>query len=176
MADYQGAHTDNNNELTMKFDFLMTQRDKLSVTLGGYRNPRLDPFSFATVPGYPDLNGDNNYIANAAYSHTFTPSLVNEFRAFIQRNNHQQETPTGAFNSITAAKLGVGTTPDQSTGPPNLFFDNGLNVGFSEQGPTAEITTRTGLRTRSAIFTDGTTGKWAGASRRIRTIRCMTFM
>lgn len=138
-GDYQGAQTDNNNELTMKFDFLVTQSDKLSVTLGGYRNPRLDPFSFATVPGYPDINGDNNYIGNASYNHTFTPSLVNEFRVFIQRNNHQQEKPAGAFKSITAATLGVGTTPDDPTGPPNLYFDNGLNVGFSEQGPTAEI-------------------------------------
>ena len=139
VADYQGAHTDNNNELTMKFDFLVTQSDKFSVTLGGYRNPRLNPFVFATVPGYPDNNGDNNYIGNVAYYHTFTPNMVNEFRVFIQRNNHQQEKPAGAFKSITAATLGVGTTPDDPTGPPNLYFDNGLDVGFSENGPTAEI-------------------------------------
>ena len=138
-GDYQGAQTDNNNELTLKFDFLITQSDKLSVTLGGYRNPRLTPFAFATVPGFADQNGDNNYIANVSYYRTFTPHMLNEFRAFIQRNNHQQEKPLGAATSVTAAKLGIGTTPDQSTGPPNLFFDNGLSVGYSEQGPTAEI-------------------------------------
>ncbi len=139
LGDFQGAQTNNNNELTMKFDFLITQSDKLSVTLGGYRNPRLTPFAFATTPGFPDKNGDNNYIANVSYYRTFTPSMLNEFRAFIQRNNHQQEIPSGGATSVTAAKLGIGTTPDQSTGPPNLFFDNGLSVGYSEQGPTAEI-------------------------------------
>jgi outer membrane receptor protein involved in Fe transport len=139
LGNYQGAQTNNSNELTMKFDFLMTQRDKLSVTLGGYRNPRLSPFAFATVSGFPDLNGDNNYIGSASYNHTFTPNLMNEFRLFIQRNNHKQEVPTGSAASFTAAKLGVGTTPDQPTGPPNLYFDNGLSVGYSEQGPTSEI-------------------------------------
>jgi outer membrane receptor protein involved in Fe transport len=139
LGNYQGAQTNNNNELTMKFDFLATQSDKFSVTLGGYRNPRVTPFAFATVPGFSDINGDNDYIGNLSYNHTFTPSLVNEFRVFIQRNNHKQEIPSGGATSVTAAKLGIGTTPDQSTGPPNLFFDNGLSVGYSEQGPTAEI-------------------------------------
>jgi outer membrane receptor protein involved in Fe transport len=139
LGNYQGAQTNNSNELTMKFDFLMTQRDKLSVTLGGYRNPRLTPFSFATVSGYPDLNGDNNYFGSASYNHTFTSNMMNEFRLFIQRNNHKQEVPTGSAASFTAAKLGMGTTPDQPTGPPNLFFDNGLSIGYSEQGPTSEI-------------------------------------
>jgi len=139
LADYQGAQTNNSNELTMKFDFNVTQNDKLSATLGGYRNPRLTPFAFATVPGYPDINGDNNYFGNAAYTHTFTSSLLNEFRVFVQRNNHQQQKPASAATKITAAKLGFGTTPDDPTGPPNLFFDNGLQVGFSENGPTSEI-------------------------------------
>ena len=139
LADYQGAGTNNSNELTMKFDFDISQKDKVSVTLGGFRNPRLNPFAFASVPGFPDVNGDNNYIGNLGYSHTFTPNLVNEFRVFVQRNNHQQEVPQGANTSVTAAKLGVGTTPDISTGPPNLWFDNGLYVGYSEQGPTSEI-------------------------------------
>ncbi|HWY05431.1 MAG TPA: carboxypeptidase regulatory-like domain-containing protein [Candidatus Acidoferrales bacterium] len=138
-GDYQGARTDNSNELTMKFDFLITQSDKLSVTLGGFRNPRLNPFAFATVPGFPNLNGDNNYFGNLSYNRTLTPSMVNEFRLFIQRNNHKQEIPSGGAISFTAAKLGIGTTPDESTGPPNLFFDNGLSVGYSEQGPTKEI-------------------------------------
>jgi outer membrane receptor protein involved in Fe transport len=138
-ADYDSPATNNSNELTMKFDLNVTQKDKLSATLGGTRNPRLSPFIFASVPGFSDINGDNDYFGNLTYNRTLTPNLVNEFRVFIQRDNHEQEKPTGAFSSLTAAKLGVGTTPDDPTGPPNLFFDNGLTVGYSENGPTAEI-------------------------------------
>ncbi len=51
VANYQGAHTDNNNELTVKFDFSITDKDKLSATIGGFRNPQLNPFQFATRAG-----------------------------------------------------------------------------------------------------------------------------
>jgi outer membrane receptor protein involved in Fe transport len=142
-AAFQAAHTDNNNELTMKFDFLMTQKDKLTTTLGGLRNPQLNPFQFASTPGYPDLTQNNNYFANAAYTHTFTASLVNEFRAYIQRNNFAQDKP--AVKLPTATALGVGITQDDPQGPPNLFFDNGLALGFSEQGPTKLISNTYGV-------------------------------
>lgn len=137
LASYQGAHTSNNNELTMKFDFLISQKDKLSATLGGIRNPQLNPFQFATAPGFPNLTQNNNYFANAAYSHVFTTNLVNEFRLFIQRNNFLQDQV--AAHLPNAAALGIGITPDNPVGPPNLLFDNALAIGFSEQGPTGLI-------------------------------------
>ena len=138
-AQYFQPLTNNNNELTMKFDFLITQTDKVSATLGGFRNPETQPFWFATVPGFPDTFKNNNYYGNVAYSHTFNTSLVNEFRLFIQRNNDQHSIPIGANTSLTASVLGTGITPDNPTGPPNLYFDNGLLVGYSENGPTSLI-------------------------------------
>jgi hypothetical protein len=42
-------------------------------------------------------------------------------------------------SSANAAALGIGTTPDNPVGPPNLLFDNGLSLGFSEQGPTSLV-------------------------------------
>lgn len=135
--DYQSALTDNYNELTMKFDFLVTNNDKLSVTLGGRREPQLFPFNYASVSGYSDNGHVNNYFGNLTYTRTITTNLLNEFRVFINRNESQHDNPVGPFASNTAATLGVGTTPDQSTGPPNLWFDNGLYIGYSENGPTA---------------------------------------
>jgi hypothetical protein len=133
-ATFQSSHTNNNNELTIKTDYLIGQKDKLTVTLGGIRNPQLNPFLFATVPGFADSAQNNSYFGNLAYSHTFTPRLVNELRLFIQRVNALQSKP--ATKLPTAAELGIGITPDEPTGPPNIFFDNGLSLGFSEQGPT----------------------------------------
>jgi hypothetical protein len=75
----------------MKYDFLTTSKDKLAVTVGGFRGPTLDPFNFATVPGYPDLCRTNNYFLNGNYTRTISPNLVNEFRAFTQRNYHTQD-------------------------------------------------------------------------------------
>src|SRR6201998_3716322 len=137
LASYQGTHTSNNNELTMKFDFAISEKDKVSATLGRIRNPQLNPFQFATAPGFPNLTQNNNYFANAAYSHVFSANLVNEFRLFVQRNNFLQDQVAATLPN--AAALGIGTTPDNPVGPPNLLFDNGLSLGFSEQGPTSLI-------------------------------------
>ena len=137
LASYQGTHTSNNNELTMKSDFAISEKDKVSATLGGIRNPQLNPFQFATAPGFPNLTQNNNYFANAAYSHVFTANLVNEFRLFVQRNNFLQGQVAATLPN--AAALGIGTTPDNPVGPPNLLFDNGLSLGFSEQGPTSLV-------------------------------------
>jgi outer membrane receptor protein involved in Fe transport len=141
-ANFQGSHTDNNNELTMKFDFVFSEKDKLSATIGGFRNPELNPFVFATVPGAPNTSKINNYYTNAAYTHTFSSNLLNEFRLFLQRNNDLQDKP--AIKLPNASQLGVGIIQDDPQGPPNLYFDNGLQVGFSEAGPTTLVNTTFG--------------------------------
>ncbi len=142
VANYQGAHTDNNNELTMKFDFLISDKDKVSATIGGFRNPQLNPFQFSSVPGFPNTTQVNSYYANLAYTHTFSPNMLNEFRLFLQRNNRLQDEP--GVKLPTASQLNIGINQDDPQGPPNLWFDNGLYVGFSEQGPTSLVDTTFG--------------------------------
>ncbi len=130
--------TNNNNELTIKIDYNITDKDKISATLGGVRSNLLNNYDFASVNGFPNINGDHNYFMNIAYTRTISPTMLNEVRFTVQRNLNHQEFPTGANSKFTAASLGVGITPDQPTGPPNLYFDTGLYVGYSEQGPTTE--------------------------------------
>jgi Carboxypeptidase regulatory-like domain/TonB dependent receptor-like, beta-barrel/TonB-dependent Receptor Plug Domain len=133
--DFQGPHTDNNNELTIKVDYTLSQKDALTLTLGGNRVSELNSFQFSTMPGFPNTSDFHNYFGSLAYTHTFSATLVNEFRLYIQRNSNLQD-EVGA-KLPTAADLGIGTTPDNPTGPPNIFFDeSGATLGFSEQGPT----------------------------------------
>jgi hypothetical protein len=133
--NFQGPHTDNNNELTIKVDYTVTPKDALTLTLGGNRESLLNPFQFSTVPGFPNTSKDHNYFGSLAYTHTFSATLVNEFRLYIQRNNNLQDETAATLP--TAAALGIGTISDNPTGPPNIFFDNsGATLGFSEQGPT----------------------------------------
>jgi outer membrane receptor protein involved in Fe transport len=141
--NFQGAHKDNNNELTMKFDFLISDKDKVSATLGGFRNPQLNPFQFASVPGTPNTTQNNNYYANVAYTHTFSPTVLNEFRLFLQRSNYFKDKP--GVKLPTASQLNIGINQDDPQGPPNLWFDNNFYVGFSEQGPTDEVDTTFGF-------------------------------
>jgi outer membrane receptor protein involved in Fe transport len=141
--NFQGSHTDNRNELTMKYDFLISDKDKVSATIGGFRNPQINPFQFASVPGTPNISQINSYYTNVAHTHTFSPNVLNEFRLFLQRNNNLQDKP--GVKLPVASQLGIGIHQDDPQGPPNLWFDNNFYVGFSEQGPTNLVDTTFGF-------------------------------
>ena len=133
--------TNNNNELTGKLDFVLTQKDKLSVTLGGFRNPEFVPFGLngADVTGFPNTNQTNRYFGNIGYTRTFSPTLLNEFRFTAQRLNGGFGQP--AVKLPTASQLGYGIASDLPNGPPLMSFDNFLSFGLSPQGPAIEIGT-----------------------------------
>ena len=145
-----GPHTDNNNELTMKFDFVLTDRDRLTATIGGIRNPSLDAFStstntaFANVPGYPVSTQLNNYFVNVAYNRTITPNVVNEVRFVTQRNFVRQAVP--ATTQPTPQQLGFNITPDAPSGPPIIEINsNALTTGFTFSGPTTLVNNTFGV-------------------------------
>jgi outer membrane receptor protein involved in Fe transport len=138
----QSVATDNRNELTFKFDFNVTAKDRLSVTLGRNTNPSLVPFAEtapnpATTPGFATIVDNDQYFLNTAFTHTFSSNLLNEFRFTTQRSTTLNAEPASPAKSITAATLGVGITPDDPTGPPRIaFYQSGTVVGFNYQGPT----------------------------------------
>jgi hypothetical protein len=133
----QAAGLDNNDELLLKTDAKLTEKDNLAVTLGSGRAPTLNPFQAANVAGYPNTGNNRRYFANFAYTRVFSPTLLNEFRFTTQRINTVQSVPGSSLPK--AADLGVGVTPDNPTGPPRLDFNSGLSIGFSVQGPTTLI-------------------------------------
>ena len=141
LLNSSGAASNNFNEVTMKFDLLPTQKDKLSVTIGGQRNAQLNPLTafgnttFANVGGFPVNTNINTYFVNIGYSHTFTPNVLNELRFVTQRNFTQDGAP--AVKLPNASDLGIAITPDNPTGPPDLDFNAaGTTIGGSTQGPT----------------------------------------
>jgi outer membrane receptor protein involved in Fe transport len=132
----QGASQDNRDELHGKIDAIITTKDHLMVTLGASRNPTLNPFATANVSGFPDNYFVNRYSGTVAYTRTFSPTLINEFRFSAQRNALKNAIP--ATSLPTATKLGINQISDDPTGPPNLSFTS-LSTGFSVQGPTTEF-------------------------------------
>jgi Carboxypeptidase regulatory-like domain/TonB-dependent Receptor Plug Domain/TonB dependent receptor len=130
---------DDRDELTIKFDLNLNPKDKLSATLGVNRqgNPytgNVNPLPYATVPGFPSHTEASYYFANLAYTRIFSPVLLNEFHFVAHRSNYLQDEPGNHLPSGPA--LGIQITPDLATGPTNIFFDNGFQIGPSENGPT----------------------------------------
>jgi hypothetical protein len=126
--------TNNADEVTSKFDFNLSPKDKISATIGWNRTLFLNPFPFATVPGFPSQTTANYYFGNLGYTRIFSPSLLNEFHFLAHRSNYLQDAVTK--NLPTGPSLGIGITPDLATGPTNIFFDTGYQFGPSENGPT----------------------------------------
>jgi hypothetical protein len=142
--NFQAGDTNNNNQLTMKFDFNISQKDRLAVTLGGFRNPQLSGvgstgIGFNSTPGYPLTNVFHNYFSNFTYTRTFSSSMLNEFRATVQRSNTLQSKPARTIPTHSA--LGqTGITPDLELGGAALAFDDQITYfGFSIQGPSTLI-------------------------------------
>ena len=133
-----GSASDNRDELTGKFDFIPGSKDRIALTLGSGRAPTLTPFAGGASVPFPVLGNNHRYFFNASWSRTFSPTLLNEARMTAQRINTLQAKPAG--KAPTVKDLGIGTTPDQPTGPPILgFYDSGLTLGYSPQGPTTLI-------------------------------------
>ncbi|HKV62361.1 MAG TPA: carboxypeptidase regulatory-like domain-containing protein [Candidatus Acidoferrum sp.] len=137
--------TNNDNELTMKFDFNVTQKDRLAVTLGGNRNPIVNGAGnpgiggLVASPGYPLITNTHNYFSNFAYTHTFSSNLLNEFRVTVQRFNQLSSKPATTIPTHTAVGE-IGITPDLELGAAALqFTDEGSYFGFSIQGPSTLI-------------------------------------
>ncbi len=134
-----GGAQNNSDELTGKFDFVVTSKDKLAVTLGATRNPQLIPFTAeSNVTGFPVNTFNHRYFANIAYTRIFSSSLLNELRFTTQRNNNNQSVPARKLPKPN--DLGIGIISDNPTGPSQLQFrDKGLTLGFSRNGPTTLI-------------------------------------
>jgi Carboxypeptidase regulatory-like domain/TonB-dependent Receptor Plug Domain len=135
----QGANGDNFDEFINRLDFVISDKDRISVTLHSHRENTL-------TLGNPAGNGSsfystgagNQYLGTVSYTRTLSPNMVNEFRLTAQRATTKQAVP--ASKLPTPSELGVGVTPDQSTGPTRIgFYDEGFTIGFSPQGPTTLI-------------------------------------
>jgi hypothetical protein len=127
----------NADELTSRFDLDLTAKDKISATVGLNRTPFSNPFPFATVPGFPSLTVANYYYTNIGYTRIFSPTLINEFHFVSHRSNYLQD---ATINQLPGpSSLGIDVRPDVVTGPTNLFFDTGLSLGNSENGPTRYV-------------------------------------
>ncbi len=137
-----GVGTNNSNELTVKIDYDISPKDKLSGTAGGVRNPQLQPFGrpspgyASSVPGFASTNQVNNYFLNLSYTRAFSPSLLNELRGTAQRHNTLADLPVS--NLASPASLGFGIQSDLANGPPLMLFDNGLAFGPDQSGPAHE--------------------------------------
>ncbi|HKS65697.1 MAG TPA: TonB-dependent receptor [Candidatus Acidoferrales bacterium] len=123
----EGSETTNVDQYLGKVDYYATKNDHFSLTLGSNKQPVVNPFFGANVPGFTSLATTWDYFANIGYTKMISGTKVNEFHVTAQR--WYNKTVPGS-QPPTPAALGVSIQSDSVLGPPNLYYDNGLSVGF----------------------------------------------
>ncbi|HLV88546.1 MAG TPA: carboxypeptidase regulatory-like domain-containing protein [Candidatus Sulfotelmatobacter sp.] len=132
-----GSETDNRNEYTGRADFYLSQKDRVSLTVGSSKTSLFQPFDQnggdADVPGFPSISPTTNQFLNIGYTRTVSQAVLNEFHATAERYfNHDT---TGKTLPGPSA-LGVSINSDLESGPPIInLFSSGLNLGFNENVP-----------------------------------------
>lgn len=137
-----GPSYDNRDEFNLKTDFTTTEKDRVTMTLVKFHNPTEYAFlpGFApNVPGFPGLSEFNNYFAGISYTHLFSANTLNEFHATAQRNDNGLNFP--GSKKPGPADLGIGITPDETTGPSQILLSSGPQIGFNLNGPARYVDT-----------------------------------
>jgi Carboxypeptidase regulatory-like domain/TonB-dependent Receptor Plug Domain/TonB dependent receptor len=123
----EGRETDNVDQYLGKFDFYATQNDRITLTVGTNKEPILNPFFGANVPGFSSNATTWDYFANIGYTKTFSSTMLNEFHATGQR---WYQTTVPASHPPALAALGINVNSDDPFGPPQVSFNSGMLIGF----------------------------------------------
>lgn len=160
LLNSQAGAKNNGDELTLKLDFLLNPKDKITSTLGLSRNPTIDPFANANVAGFSAQSKDNRYFANISYIRTLSPAALNELRFIAQRTKVVQDVPT--IKQPLPKDLGIDIISDNPSGPPLLSFASGLQTGFSALGPTTIVNNTFALSDTLSLVKQRHTFKFGG--------------
>ena len=123
----------------VKIDHRITESNNLSGTYFIESLRQFSPLAFggSRLPGFGtlDLTRFQNIILRD--THTFTPTIMNDFRASYHRRGSPSVTPV---NTTSPDQLGfTGIIPDDpgAAGPPFFDLASGINWGNTYQGPQA---------------------------------------
>ena len=135
IASFQNPAQNNFNDFTGKFDWIPSENNHFTSTLGRVHDNQLNPGP-GQIPGFNSTFANTREFMNVTYNRIISPTLLNEFRVSVQRNDILQSKPATSLPIPSA--LGINITPDLPTGPARIDFPN-LLVGFSIQGPSTLI-------------------------------------
>ncbi len=132
--------TAHDHQLLGRIDYHLTNNDQLWFYGLWETHPSQDslPFTGSTLPGFPEQAQRHTQQYAFSWTHTFSPTTLNEFRLGYTRFNFAAVlpvdpiNPTGyGFTGITPQNVGLSSLPKITT--PNF------TIGFSNNGPQPRI-------------------------------------
>jgi hypothetical protein len=116
----------NYDQYVGKIDYMPMAKDRISVTTGYQTNPTVPSGN----PGFPLSTTSTTEYLLVDYVKTIRPTLLNDFKASVNRLTQQQNNPT--TNTPGPGQLGINITPDLVLGSPQIVMPAGyLSLGYN---------------------------------------------
>jgi hypothetical protein len=135
LYNFSTANTGAADQGVLKFDYHLSEKDALwaSSTFDSFPTTETLPFTGATLPGFGEIDAAHVKIFSADYTHTFSPSLLNEFQANYFRFNFAAVEPQKV---VLPSSYGFNINPQSpSAGLPLMSVLGLFDLGFSNNGP-----------------------------------------
>src|SRR5208282_1751445 len=139
--NFNPTTTETSNQYIYRVDFRLRPQDNL-WGYGLYQNtPSVDslPFTGSTLPGLPENAKRHFQEYTVDYTHTFSPTTLNEIRFSYLRFNFVAVNPVTPLNPTTYGFTGI--TPQNSAiaSLPLMTVAGLFTLGFSNNGPQPRI-------------------------------------
>jgi carboxypeptidase family protein len=123
-----------------RIDYKLTNNDALWFYGLWETNPSQDtlPFTGATLPGFSEQSLRHKQQYSFSWTHTFSPTTLNEFRLGYTRFNFAAVTPVNPINPTTYGFTGIAPQNAALASLPVITTPN-FTLGFSANGPQPRI-------------------------------------
>ena len=132
--------TGHDHQLLGRIDYKLTNNDAFWFYGLWETHPSQDslPFTGSTLPGLPELAQRHTQQYSASWTHTFSPTTLNEFRLGYTRFNFAAVVPVNPINPTTYGFTGI--TPQSLAGAslPKIVTPL-FTLGFSNNGPQPRV-------------------------------------
>lgn len=139
--NFNPTTTETSNQYLYRVDDRLRAQDNIWF-YGLYQNtPSVDtiPFTGTTLPGLPE-NAKRHYQEYTAdYTHTFSPTTLNEIRFSYLRFNFVAVNPVNPINPQAYGFTGINPQNAAIASLPVLNVNNLFELGFSSNGPQPRI-------------------------------------
>jgi len=138
--NFNAPSTAGSDQGVVRIDAQATHSDSLWASGIFQSNPSYAglPFTGSTLPGFAENNARHFKIFNASWTHTFSPSMLNELRAGYYRFNYAAVEPA---QNIPPSSFGFDINPQNpSLGSlPKIGVTGYFTLGFSNNGPQPRL-------------------------------------
>ena len=132
--------TGHDNQLLGRIDYNLTKNDAIWFYGLWETHPSQDslPFTGSTLPGLPEEAQRHFQQYSASWTHTFSPTTLNEFRLGYTRFNFAAVEPVNPINPTTYGFTGI--IPQSLAGASLPLITTPLfTLGFSNNGPQPRV-------------------------------------